>query len=58
VLTDYALTSEGILRDLLDFIMGTEIISNHMPLTTRIRSKVDLEEIRHLLTCGKANTEV
>lgn len=43
---DYSAMSEGILRDLMDFRIGTEIINNHIPLTTgRI---VDLEEIRDL----------
>jgi hypothetical protein len=48
---DYALMSEGILRDLVDFRIGTEIISSHMPLT--IRSILDLEESRDLTVVGQ-----
>jgi hypothetical protein len=32
---DYALISESILRDLVNFKIGTEIISSHMPITIR-----------------------
>jgi hypothetical protein len=45
--------SEGILKDLVDFRIGTEIISSHMPLTITIRSIVDLEETRDLAVVGQ-----
>jgi hypothetical protein len=41
--TDYALMSEGILRNFVDFRTGTEIItiSSHKPLTVTIRNVAD-----------------
>jgi hypothetical protein len=50
---DYALMSEVILRDLVDFRIGTEIIISHMPLTITIRNVLDLEESRDLTVVGQ-----
>jgi hypothetical protein len=50
---DYALMSEGTLRDFVDFRTGTEIISSHMPLTITIRSILDLEESRDFTVVGQ-----
>jgi hypothetical protein len=50
---NYALMSEGILRDLVDFRIGMEIISSHMPLKITIRSIVDLEESKDLAVVGQ-----
>jgi hypothetical protein len=43
-MVDYALTSEGLLLDLVDFRIGEEVISCHMPLTIILRMgrEVDL----------------
>jgi hypothetical protein len=46
--TDNALMPEGMLRDLVDFRIGMEIISSHMPLTITIRNILHLEESRDL----------
>jgi hypothetical protein len=35
---DYALVSENILGNVLDFRVGSEIITSHMPLTVVLRS--------------------
>jgi hypothetical protein len=45
--------SEGILRNIVDFRIGTEIISSHMPLAITIRSVLDLEESRDLTMADK-----
>jgi hypothetical protein len=45
--------SEGILGDLVDFRIGTEIISSHMPLTVTIRSILDFEDSRDLTVVGQ-----
>jgi hypothetical protein len=45
--------SEGMLRDLVGFRIGTEIISSHMPLTISIRSILDFEESRDLTVAGQ-----
>jgi hypothetical protein len=45
--------SEGTLRDLVDFRIGTEIISSHMSPTITIRSILDLEESRDLTVIGQ-----
>jgi hypothetical protein len=43
---------EGMLRDLVDFRIGTEI-SSHMPLTLTLRNIVDKEEIRDVVVLGE-----
>jgi hypothetical protein len=50
---DYALMYEGTLRDLVDFRIGTEIISSHMPLTITLRSILDSEKNRDLTVVGQ-----
>jgi hypothetical protein len=42
--TDYVLMSEGIIRDSVDFRIGTDIIYSHMPLTVIIRNAVHEEK--------------
>jgi hypothetical protein len=43
----------GILRDLVDFRIGIEIIGSHMPLTITIRRILDLEESRDFPMVGQ-----
>jgi hypothetical protein len=45
--------SEGMLRDLVDCGVGTEIISSHIPLTLTARSIEDLEETRESAVMGQ-----